>query len=359
MIELDLHLRRGDHDLRVEVRLVHRYTGLFGPSGAGKTTILHAIAGLLRPARGRIVVDGRTLLDTEAGIDVPAHRRGVGVVFQDDRLFPHRTVAGNLRYGMAAGAGDLDRVVALLELERLLGRRPGTLSGGEQRRVALARALLRRPRVLLLDEPLAGLDEARRRQILPFVLRVRDELDVPALHVTHDLVELLQVTDHLAVIEAGRIAGAGPYRDLVHEGVLRASLHGPGLANVLRLRADGGDGLAIEGGAARLAVPGPVPPPGSTIAVAIAADQVALAAARVASVSIRNQVPAQVVRVGAPDAAGVVAVELDAGQPIVAEVTPAARDELGIAPGATLWCLVKSTAIRRLDDPPPMVTTRG
>lgn len=216
MINVNVRLRRGDFTLEVAFSSPGGVTGVFGPSGAGKTTLLHLIAGLERPDHGSIVVGGRTLFDGDRGIDLPAHRRRIGMVFQEHRLFPHYSVEGNLRYGATRTSRSPDAVVALLELEPLLHRRVHELSGGERQRVALGRALLSDPVLLLLDEPLASLDRRLRQQILPYLRRVRDELAVPILHVSHDITEILQLTERVLVLDAGQSIACGAWRDVVH-----------------------------------------------------------------------------------------------------------------------------------------------
>jgi len=192
--EIDIAKRLGDRDLAVAFTADAGLTALFGPSGVGKSSVLNMIAGILRPDHGRIVVGGEILFDSAARIDVPPERRGAGYIFQDGRLFPHRRVRANLSYG-AKRAGDggvlsLDDAVALLGIGHLLERWPATLSGGEAQRVAIGRALLSGPRFLLMDEPLAGLDRARRDDILPVIERIRDDLRLPILYVSHDAVEV-------------------------------------------------------------------------------------------------------------------------------------------------------------------------
>ncbi len=189
-------------------------TALFGPSGAGKTSIINMIAGLLKPDRGRIVLDGETLFDEGARIEVPAWRRRIGYVFQEGRLFPHFTVRHNLDYGRWMGGHVADpaafnRVVELLNIGHLLERRPGKLSGGERQRVAVGRALLMRPRLLLLDEPLASLDTARKRDILPYLERLRDEARVPIIYVSHNAAEVKRIANHVVRIEDGKVIATG------------------------------------------------------------------------------------------------------------------------------------------------------
>lgn len=207
MFDLDLHLRRGDFDLQVRIAGTSPALALFGPSGCGKTSILLALAGLLRPQAGRIVLAGRVLLDAAAGIDIDASRRRLGVVFQDDRLFPHLDVRDNLRYGCPrpVDRAAFDAAVALLELAPLLRRRPGALSGGEARRVAIGRALLAQPAALLLDEPLTGLHREARGQVLAHLRRLRRETRLPMVLVSHYPAEVLALDPEVVLLDDGRV----------------------------------------------------------------------------------------------------------------------------------------------------------
>ena len=207
MILLDFTLHQGGFTLEIHERLTARVTALFGPSGSGKTTVLDAIAGLRRPASGSIAIDSGVLFDRAAGIDLPPHRRHIGYVAQDVSLFPHMTVRRNVLYGRREGQKlALDVVASMLEIEGLLDRRVPQLSGGERQRVAVARALMSAPQVLLFDEPLAAVDVERRRRIWPYLERVRDELRVPIVYVTHDPVEVDRLADHVIRLENGRVA---------------------------------------------------------------------------------------------------------------------------------------------------------
>jgi molybdate transport system ATP-binding protein len=207
MIVLDFILYQGAFTLEIHERLTARVTALFGPSGAGKTTILDAIAGVRTPASGSITIDSRVLFDRAAAVDVPSHRRQVGYVAQDVALFPHMTVRQNVLYGRRDGQKlALETVASMLEIPQLLDRRVPQLSGGERQRVAVARALMSAPQVLLFDEPLAAVDVERRRRIWPYLERVRDELAVPIVYVTHDPVEVDRLADHVVQIENGRVS---------------------------------------------------------------------------------------------------------------------------------------------------------
>ncbi len=214
MLRVDVSKKLGDFSLQASFESEGRVTGLFGASGAGKTSLINIIAGLLRPDRGTVVIDGETLDDTTKDLHVPAHRRRIGYVFQDARLFPHLDVRGNLDYGrrmnrLAEDPVQRKRVTDLLDIGGLLDRRPGQLSGGERQRVALGRALLSKPRLLLLDEPLGSLDEGRKIEILPYLVRLRDEARVPMIYVSHDAAELRQLATQIVMLRQGRIAAFG------------------------------------------------------------------------------------------------------------------------------------------------------
>jgi len=214
MLRVDVSKQLGEFSLQATFASEGRVTGLFGASGAGKTSLINMIAGLLRPDRGTIAVDGETLDDTTAGRHVPAHRRRIGYVFQDARLFPHLDVRQNLDYGrrmnrLADNPAQRARIIDLLDIGSLLDRRPGQLSGGERQRVALGRALLASPRLLLLDEPLGSLDDERKVEILPYLVRLRDEAGVPMVYVSHDVEEMRQLATSIVMLRRGRVIDFG------------------------------------------------------------------------------------------------------------------------------------------------------
>jgi molybdate transport system ATP-binding protein len=214
VLALDVEKRLGDFKLAVRFETAAGVTALFGPSGSGKTTTVNMIAGLLTPDRGSIKLDGGALFDTKTGTNVPPYRRDIGYVFQEGRLFPHLSVRQNLDYGrwMSGRPRDTDefaRIVALLDIGHLLDRRPRLLSGGERQRVAVGRALLMRPKLLLLDEPLASLDAAHKREILPYLGRLRDDAGVPMIYVSHSAAELEQIAARVVCIDEGRVIATG------------------------------------------------------------------------------------------------------------------------------------------------------
>jgi molybdate transport system ATP-binding protein len=209
MLSVDVEKRLGEIQIAAKFTTSGGATALFGPSGAGKTSIINMVAGLLKPDRGHIALDDTVLFDSSARTNVPAHRRRIGYVFQEGRLFPHMSVAQNLDYGRWASGlqrdeAERERVIALVNIGALLKRRPGHLSGGERQRVALGRALLMKPRLLLLDEPLASLDRARKLEILPYLARLRDEAGVPMIYVSHQIVEIQRLCSQVVRIEDGR-----------------------------------------------------------------------------------------------------------------------------------------------------------
>jgi molybdate transport system ATP-binding protein len=214
MLRVDVSKRLGDFTVEAAFASEGRVTGLFGTSGAGKTSLINMIAGLLRPDRGIIAIDGETLDDTSARTHVAVYRRRIGYVFQDARLFPHLDVRDNLDYGrrmnrLTENGAQWRRVTELLDIGDLLDRRPGKLSGGERQRVALGRALLSQPRLLLMDEPLGSLDEERKEEILPYLVRLRDEAGIPMVYVSHDPSEMRKLATQIAIIKRGRVTAFG------------------------------------------------------------------------------------------------------------------------------------------------------
>ena len=214
MLRVDITKQLGEFSLQASFESEGRVTGLFGASGAGKTSLINMIAGLLLPDRGTIAIDGETLDDVTARVHVPSYRRRIGYVFQDARLFPHLDVKQNLDYGrrmnrLKDDPAQRKRVTDLLDIGHLLDRRPGKLSGGERQRVALGRALLSKPRLLLLDEPLGALDEGRRAEILPYLIRLRDEARIPMVYVSHDAAEMRQLATQIVLLQGGRVTALG------------------------------------------------------------------------------------------------------------------------------------------------------
>ncbi len=354
MIEVDASLARAGFTLAVNFSAGDGITALFGESGAGKSTVLNLVAGLIRPDRGRITVNGTVFTDTEAGIQLPAHKRRIGYVFQDALLFPHLNVRQNLLYGRWFTKADADRitldhVIELLGIASLLDRRPATLSGGERQRVAIGRALLASPRILLMDEPLAALDFERKREIIPYIRKLRDELKLPILYVSHAIEEVARLADRVLLMAGGRMAGGGPPQ------LVLSPKAGPGddrFARVSILTAsspsyDAGYQLTqLSHPAGRITLPGRLAPGDDPIRIVIRAIDVTLALSKPREMSIRTALAGKVSAVSLPlGAVVVVEVELAGGDILAAAVTRKAVDELGLGPGDQVYCLVKSVSI--------------
>ncbi|HSI40999.1 MAG TPA: molybdenum ABC transporter ATP-binding protein [Xanthobacteraceae bacterium] len=329
-------------------------TALFGRSGAGKTTIIQMVAGVVRPERGRIVVDDTVFFDSRAGIELPIEARRVGYVFQDARLFPHMSVERNLRYGerrsrAAARPIALGAVVDLLGLKPLLARRPHTLSGGERQRVAIGRALLVQPRLLLMDEPLASLDEARKQEILPYLERLRDELHLPVLYVSHAVEEVLRLADHMVALAEGGIIAAGPVSEVMSRPDLLPVLGRFDLGTILECTvarhdtALGLSSLAFADG--ELRVPLVDVAPGAGVRARIRSRDVALALSEPVDISVTNRLPgliAAVERQQGPYAD----VALDLGHTLLhATLTTESVERLALRPGLPAWALIKAVAV--------------
>ncbi len=329
---------------------------LFGRSGAGKTTLVNMLAGLLRPDRGRISINGTALFDSERGLDLPPERRRLGYVFQEGRLFPHLSVRSNLSYGLRRIAPEerrigLDQIVALLGLDALLERRPGDLSGGEKQRVALGRALLANPRLLLMDEPLAALDQARKEEILPFIERLRDELTIPIIYVSHAMPEIVRLADTMVLMSEGRVVAVGALDELTSRLDLRPLTGRYEAGAVVTARVEGQDArfalteLSFAGG--RLLVPRLELPAGAELRLRIRARDVALALERPHGTSILNVFPCIVRDIGADEGAQV-DLRLDAGGAALwARVTRRSLEDLRLKPGSKVYALVKAVAIDR------------
>jgi molybdate transport system ATP-binding protein len=353
VIEVRLELPLARFRLRVDVRLGAGVTALMGPSGSGKTSLLEALAGLRPGARGRIAVSGAAWLDTGAGVCVPPEGRHVGYVPQDAGLFPHLSVRGNVLFGVRPDEAAAETAIDTLEIRPLLARRPASLSGGERQRVALARALATRPRLLLLDEPLASLDAALRGRVLPYLVRIRDEWKVPCLYVTHNVGEALAIAEHLVLLREGAVESEGtPTGLLSAPGVVREAEDG--LENLVAGRVVAHDPV---GGVTtvELAQGTPVSVPlaeergvGSRLTLAIRSEDVLVSVEPVRGLSARNVYAARVTTVERTgrDVTLRCSVEGATDGRWLARLTPAAIEALRIEPGSAVWLAVKSHSIR-------------
>ncbi len=353
-IEVDITHRLGAFALDVHFVSEGRLTALFGQSGSGKTSLINVISGLIRPDRGRVVVDGTTLVDTQAGIFVPTWRRRIGYVFQEGRLFPHLTVRQNLTFGRwfrpATERKDLKTVLELLGIGHLLQRRPGALSGGEKQRVAIGRALLASPRVLLMDEPLAALDETRKAEILPYIERLRDEAEIPIVYVSHSLAEVSRLASSVVVLRTGRLIAVGDPAEVLKrtEFMPQDAVEEAGAIIEAHIsQHDANFGLTVlESKAGPLRVPCLDLPAGTVVRVRIRAKDVMVANAPPVGLSALNVFTGKVIELrrcgGGPE------VELDIdcnGMKVAARLTRKSVETLGLAAGMPVYAILKAVTM--------------
>jgi molybdate transport system ATP-binding protein len=359
---LDIAAERQLGAFRLDVRLTLPSQGvsaLFGRSGSGKTSLVNMLAGLMRPDRGRIVLDRTVLFDSESGADVPPERRRLGYVFQEGRLFPHLSVRNNLLYGhRRASARDSGttstEIVDLLGIAHLLDRRPASLSGGEKQRVAIGRALLANPRLLLMDEPLASLDAARKEEIMPFIERLRDHLRLPIVYVTHDISEIVRLADAVAVLAEGRVAAVGSIDEVLGRPALRTLTGSYDAGALIRARVASHDDrfgltvLAFEGG--HLRTPKQDLPIGADVRVSVRARDVSIALTPPPGISILNILPARIAELTV-NGGSHMDLKLDLGQEgrvaIWARLTARSVHDLQLSVGREVYALVKAVAIDR------------
>src|SRR4051812_26820244 len=353
MLSVAVEHRLGDFRLDAAFDSEGGLTALFGRSGAGKTSLVNAIAGLIRPERGRITLDDTVMTDTGRGVFIPTRRRRIGYVFQEGRLFPHLTVRQNLLYGRWFASektrpGEIEHVVELLGISDLLARRPANLSGGEKQRVAIGRALLAHPRLLVMDEPLAALDEARKAEILPYIERLRDETRIPIVYVSHQVAEVARLATTLVVLSEGRVAAAGPTAAIMGRIDLFPLTGRAEAGAILSTRVAEHDvrfGLTtLRTAAGDLRVPYIDLRLGMPMRVRIRARDVMIAVEPPQGLSALNVLPGIVAQVGHADGP-IVDIRLDcAGEALVARLTRRSVETLGLEPGRQVYAVIKSIA---------------
>lgn len=356
----DVALKQGESEFCYHADITRGITGIFGPSGSGKTTLLNVICGLVPPESGRIVFNEHILFDHDKGICVPPHKRHIGVVFQEHNLFPHLNVEKNLRYSepyvrTQKKIVSMDAVVELLDIASLLGKRPVQLSGGERQRVAIGRALLAQPRILLLDEPFSNLDRNRRRQIISYLLKINRAFGIPLLIISHDLEDILKLTRSLLIIEEGRISASGDYLDIADAGMASNLITHKRYINTLELvhvhydEQESVNYFSLDG-----RFENTILTTNSTlfkeeqnrhnaVRLCVFPDDIALSRHKVQSTSIQNQIEGRVVRINNMD--GTCYVTLDCGVRLIAEITQKSMLQMGIEIGQTLYGLIKAKAI--------------
>src|SRR5262245_12544375 len=372
-LAIDIKHRLGSFLLDARFEAEGRLIALFGRSGSGKTSIINIIAGLIRPERGRVAIGDDLLVDTARGIFVPRHRRRIGYVFQEGRLFPHLTVRQNLLYGRwfaprMKGREDLNSVVDLLGIGALLERRPGRLSGGEKQRVAIGRALLADPRLLLMDEPLASLDEERKDEILPYIERLRDRSRVPIIYVSHAVAEVARLASTIVLLSEGRVAAVGSTPEVMHRldllSLTDRTEAGAVVAATVERHDDAFSLTELRSRAGLWRVSRLDAPVGAQLKLRVRAQDVMIAKSAPADVSALNVLPGTVKEIGPPDGP-IVEIRLDCnGEALIARLTRYSVDRLDLRPGVAVHALVKSVAVDRrslsgplMDEPPPAADT--
>jgi len=353
ILDVDIRHVQGAFDLHARFQSDGKLTALFGPSGSGKTTIVNAIGGLVRPDHGRIVVQGQVLVDTKKNVFVPKYRRRIGYVFQEGRLFPHLNVRQNLLFGRwftprRDRKASFDHVVDLLGVAPLLDRWPTTLSGGEKQRVAIGRALLADPQLLLMDEPLASLDEARKAEIYPYIERLRDDGGVPIVLVSHSVAEIARLATSIVVLSEGSVTASGPASDLLRHTNLFTQIglaEAGALLDARILRHEDSFGLTVlQAKAGTLTVPRLDRPVGTGLRVRLRARDIILSLHKPVGMSALNVLPGHISSIEDAEGASV-DVQLDCGgDGIVARVTRKSVDELGLRVGLPVHAIIKTIA---------------
>ncbi|WP_457970249.1 molybdenum ABC transporter ATP-binding protein [Pseudomonas sp. R4-84] len=357
MIEARFQLDRGDFSLDLDLQLPGRgVTALYGESGSGKTTCLRCMAGLDRPTRGFVEVNGEVWQDSEREVFVPPHKRALGYVFQEASLFDHLLVRDNLLFGLKRVAAaqrrvDINHATELLGIGHLLDRQPHNLSGGERQRVGIARALLTSPRLLLMDEPLAALDTRRKNEILPYLQRLHDELDIPVLYVSHSQDEVARLADHIVVLDAGRALASGPIGETLARLDLPLAL-GDDAGVVINGKVAGYDPdyqlltLTLPDSQLNVRVAHTALAVGQPLRFKVQARDVSLSLANDGQTSILNRLPVSVVSELAGDNAAHVLIRVEAaGTPLLARITRYSRDQLKLHPGQIVWAQIKAVAV--------------
>jgi len=349
-LDIDVEHARGSFKLAAKFAAQPGVTALFGRSGSGKSSLVDIVAGLIKPQRGKVAVDGQTLVDTDRGVFVPKHRRRVGYVFQDSRLFPHLSVRQNLLYGRwfsrgeGGAAGDFNSIVELLGIGSLIERKPDSLSGGEKQRVAIGRALLARPRLLLMDEPLASLDEARRAEILPYIERLRDGAGVPILYVSHSVTEVARLATTVVILSEGKVTAVGPVLDILP--LADASDGGSVLGAVVAGHDESFQLTTLTSAAGELQVPKLAAAVGANVRAYIRSRDVMLSLQPPQDISALNVLAGRVARISESGAQADVRLDCN-GATLMARLTTRSVQRLALVPGRPVFAVIKSVSFER------------
>ncbi len=350
MLSLDVQLQRGAFELEANFSLDKPVTGLFGSSGSGKSTLLNMVAGLAHPDKGWLKLGDKHLFHSHKNINLSPNKRDVGVVFQDSQLFPHMSVSQNLLYGYKRTLRNQRRfkkneIIDLLEIGHLLKKRPLQLSGGEKQRVGLGRALLASPKFLMLDEPLASLDQGLKGQILPFLKRVKDELELPMVYISHSMEEILHLTDQLVVINKGRILGAGHFYDVIKADAVQGVANTMGLENILTVTVKAHDipcgHTIVDHHGRQLLLPlSDKMCVGDTCYIAVRSNEISIAKHHIAHISIQNQIKGQIINFN--QNSSYTAIQIDIGTPIFVDITAKAFHDLALTLNEEVHWLIKA-----------------
>ncbi|MBS2098797.1 molybdenum ABC transporter ATP-binding protein [Carboxylicivirga linearis] len=356
MIKVDFTLQRDIFDVRIKENFHVGITGIYGASGSGKTSLLQSIAGLATPEKGFVKIYDNIVFNSELDINIPVQKRNIGYVFQEGRLFPHMTIEKNLLYGIKRfGSKHLgfDQVVDLLNLRHLLQTKPAMVSGGERQRTALGRALLSAPKILLLDEPFSAVDVQLRSQILPFLLKIHRKVKIPILVVSHDLPDLLKLTDRLCLIQKGRCIGHADYHDLLRSDAALEMFGKNSIMNSITMKVkeiDTDRGITIlsnngEANSVRVKCEksNQTYKVGEEMKIFISSDDIALSREKLKEVTIQNQLKGVIVET--IDRGATTLCIVDVGFQLVVEITAESGKKMFVEPGNTVWCLFKSVAI--------------
>jgi len=356
MIKVDIKLRRDNFDVRINETFKDGITGIFGPSGSGKTSLLHSIAGLAKPYEGEIIINNKKVYSTTEHIHVPVEKRNIGYVFQEGRLFPHMTVEKNLLYGVkkvSDGSLGFTEVVEMLNLKHVLKSKPSNISGGERQRTALGRSLLSSPDLLLLDEPFSAVDAGLRDQILPFLFKIHKTVNIPILVVSHDITDLLKLTQQLFLIQSGRCLGHDDYLQLLKKKEVQHIINSKALINAVTMKVTktntetGLSVLAYNGSSNEIKVLcekcRTEYKPGEEIKIFIRSDDIALSTEKLNGITIQNQLKGIITDIIERESIRLILV--DVGFPLVVEITSESLKRMEMAVGRTVYCLFKSVAI--------------
>ena len=372
-LSFDIRIRFGQFSLTAAGETGKGITAVFGPSGSGKTTLLNCLAGVVKPDKGTIVVGGDTLFCSTRNVNLPPEKRRIGYVFQDATLFPHLTGMKNILYGYDLLPSSRkvirpEQVISLLEIETVLKRRPESMSGGDRSRVAMARALLTSPRLLLLDEPLVSLDFKLKGKILPYIERINSTFDIPVLYVSHDISEVLYLADDTLVLQEGKLIGRGDPQSILGDSAVLSLAGASHIENIFPARIisrSSDTGLAtVKTENLQMTFWSKELPQreNATVLLGLKAAEIVLSTTRPEAVSVRNVLPARVERIEETGGRVIVRVEVvkepeggtrpGEGKKLIAEITAPAAEELGLAPGKTVFLLVKARSIRLMGEQP-------